>query len=75
MLVHVDTYNIEVTRFRPELEIFFGSASENTVVAKQIPGNVAKGPQYVSDRSVVDRTVHTCSRRLCYMSRSLEESF
>ena len=41
MLVHVDTYNIEVTRFRPELEIFFGSASENTVVANTISGNVA----------------------------------
>ena len=41
MLVHVDTYNIDVTRFRPELEMFFGSASENTVVANKISGNVA----------------------------------
>ena len=41
MLVHVDTYNIDVTRFRPELEMFFGSASENTVVASKISGNVA----------------------------------
>ena len=41
MLVHVDTYNIDVTRFRPELKIFFGSASENTVVASMIPENVA----------------------------------
>ena len=41
MLVHVDTYNIDVTRFGPELEMFFGSASENTVVASKISGNVA----------------------------------
>ena len=41
MLVYVDICNIDVARFRPELEIFFGSASENTVVARKIPGNVA----------------------------------